>query len=353
MGGVSLCLVTTQSRSLIRIVGVAAAGALALGLAACSGGASGPATPDYKSTYKAPEPVAYAPLTGVALAAGTTVGPALSVKICNVFHCEPQDGLNQADVVFEEIVEGGISRYVGIWNSNVPVTVGPVRSLRPMDADIAAPFGGIIAYSGYGAQETRDLAVDTGLVNITENDPAMYRNDYNVAPYNLMLHAQEAIAANSGLAAPAQQWAYSTSLATSTAVLDGTPASAVQNIFSNQSDNTWTYDGASGRYLRTQWEGPDLDLAGAQLSAANVVVMRVNVDEFVGVPRTRMVDSGELFVLSGGKVVHGTWSKAGTASPIVFKGDNGVTIRLAPGNTWIEMVPLDSYVPGGSVTITE
>ncbi|MBU6264789.1 MAG: DUF3048 domain-containing protein, partial [Actinomycetales bacterium] len=111
---------TTFSRTLSRVVGVAAAGALALGLAACSGGASAPSTPDYKSTYKAPAPVAYAPLTGVALAAGTTVGPALSVKICNVFHCEPQDGLNQADVVFEEIVEGGISRYVGIWNSNVP-----------------------------------------------------------------------------------------------------------------------------------------------------------------------------------------------------------------------------------------
>ncbi len=341
---------TTFSRTLSRVVGVAAASALALGLAACSGGASGPATPDYKSTYKAPAPIAYAPLTGVALAEGTAVGPALSVKICNVFACEPQDGLNQADVVFEEIVEGGITRYVSIWNSNVPVSVGPVRSLRPMDADIAAPFGGIIAYSGYGAQETRDLAVDTGLVNVTENDPAMYRNDYNVAPYNLMLHAQEVIAANAGLAAPAQQWAYAGSLATSTAVLDGTPATSVQSIFSNSSDNTWTYDGA-GRYLRTQWEGPDLDLTGAQLSAANVVIMRVNVDEFVGVPRTRMVDSGELFVLSGGKVVHGTWSKAATAAPIVFKGDNGVTIRLAPGNTWIEMVPLESYVSGGTVNI--
>ncbi|WP_298118750.1 DUF3048 domain-containing protein [uncultured Aurantimicrobium sp.] len=341
---------TTFSRTLSRVVGVAAASALALGLAACSGGASGPATPDYKSTYKAPAAVAYAPLTGVALAEGATVGPALSVKICNVFHCEPQDGLNQADVVFEEIVEGGITRYVGVWNSNVPVSVGPVRSLRPMDADIAAPFGGIIAYSGYGAQETRDLAVDTGLVNVTENDPAMYRNDYNVAPYNLMLHAQEVIAANPGLAAPAQQWAYAGSLATSTAVLDGSPATSVQSIFSNSSDNTWTYDGA-GRYLRTQWEGPDLDLTGAQLSAANIVIMRVNVDEFVGVPRTRMVDSGELFVLSGGKVVHGTWSKAATAAPIVFKGDNGVTIRLAPGNTWIEMVPLESYVSGGTVNI--
>jgi hypothetical protein len=57
-------------------------------------------------------------------------------------------------------------------------------------------------------------------------------------------------------------------------------------------------------------------------------------------------------VLSGGKVVHGTWSKASTAAPIRFTADNGVTIRLAPGNSWIEMVPNESYVPGGSVTIT-
>lgn len=341
---------TTFSRTLSRVVGVAAASALALGLAACSGGASAPSTPDYKSTYKAPEPVSYAPLTGVAMAAGTTVGPALSVKICNVFHCEPQEGLNQADVVFEEIVEGGITRYVGIWNSNVPGTVGPVRSLRPMDADIAAPFGGILAFSGYGNQAVYDLAVDAGLTLLTENSDTMFRNDYNVAPYNLMLSAQSAVGMFPDLAAPAQQWAYSSSLATSTAVLDGTPATSVQSIFSNSSDNTWTYDGA-GRYLRTQWEGPDLDLTGAQLSAANVVIMRVNVDEFVGLPRTRMVDSGELFVLSGGKVVHGTWSKAATAAPIVFKGDNGVTIRLAPGNTWIEMVPLESYVTGGTVNI--
>lgn len=339
------------SRTLTRVLGIASATALALGMAACSGTPSGPSTPDYTSTYKAPALVAYAPLTGEVLTAGAVVGPALSVKICNVFSCEPQEGLNQADVVFEQIVEGGITRYVAIWNSNVPGSVGPVRSLRPMDADIAAPFGGIIAYSGYGAQETRDLAVDTGLVNITENDPGMYRNDYNVAPYNLMLHAQEVIAANSGLAAPAQQWAYSSSLATSTAVLDGAPASSVQSIFSDSSDNSWSFDAASGKYLRTQWQGPDMDYTGAQLSATNVIVMKVNVDEFVGVPRTRMVESGEAWVLSGGKAVHGTWNKSATAAPIQFKGDNGVTIRLAPGNTWIEMVPNESYVAGGSVTI--
>jgi hypothetical protein len=339
------------SRALTRVLGIAGVTALSFAMAACSGTSSGPSTPEYTSTYKAPAAIAYAPLTGVALAEGATVGPALSAKICNVFACEPQEGLNQADVVFEQIVEGGITRYVGIWNSNVPATVGPIRSLRPMDGDIAAPFGGLLAFSGYGNQAVYDLAVAAGLTLITESSDTMFRNDYNVAPYNLMLAAQTALGQFTNLAAPAQQWAYSSNLATSTAVVDGAPASSVQSIFSNSSDNSWSYDAASGKYLRTQWEGPDLDYTGAQLSASNVIIMKVNVDEFVGLPRTRMVDANEVWVISGGKAVHGTWSKSATAAPIQFKGDNGVTIRLAPGNTWIEMVPNESYVAGGSVTI--
>jgi hypothetical protein len=81
--------------------------------------------------------------------------------------------------------------------------------------------------------------------------------------------------------------------------------------------------------------------------------MRVAVEEFAGLPRTVMVGSGEAWVLTGGKYVHGTWSKESTNAPIKFVGDNGVTIRLAPGNTWIALVPVDSYVAGGSVTISE
>ena len=70
------------------------------------------------------------------------------MKIDNHEDARPQVGLNRTDLVFEELVEGGLTRYVAVWHSDVPDAVGPVRSIRPMDPDIVAPLGGIIAYSG-------------------------------------------------------------------------------------------------------------------------------------------------------------------------------------------------------------
>ena len=344
---------TTSSKKLTRIVGIAAAAGLALGLASCAGTPSGPTTPTYKSTYQAPEPTTLSPLTGVTVPAGSVTGPAISVKVCNIYACYPEEGLNQADVVFEQVTEGGITRYVAIYQSTIPETSGPVRSLRPMDADIAGSFGGVLAFSGYGNQAIYDLAVSAGLQPVMENNPAMFRNDYNVAPYNLMVNVPSLAAEFASLPAPAQQWAYSSSVATSTAAVDGAPGSAITTVMSNGSDASWVYDGASGKYLRSQWGGPDVDYAGAQHAATNVIAMRVAVENFAGLPRTVMVGSGEAWVLTGGKYVHGTWSKESTNAPIKFVGDNGVTIRLAPGNTWIALVPVDSYVAGGSVTISE
>lgn len=334
-----------MSRALFAVV----ATGLVAGVAGCS--SSGPfptvsKAPAYVSTYETPAPTSIAPLLGTVVAVDAASGPALSVKICNVAHCAPMIGLNQADVVFEELVEGGITRYVGVWQSNVPEAVGPVRSVRPMDPDIVSSFGGIVAYSGWGPQEVRNMILDTGLVNITENDTTMFRIDTNVSPYNLALHAQQAIAENAGLAAPQQQFAYSSSPELSSAGRDGTPTSSVNIVFSDYSNNSWSYDAASRKYLRSQWGGPDMDQAGAQLSATNVVAIRVEVETFLTLPRTIMVSSGEAWVSTGGKTIHGTWSKDSATSPIRLTDDYGVTIRLAPGNTWVEMPP-----SGGSVTL--
>jgi hypothetical protein len=355
VGGVSLLPVSilpkTRRGRLTLTISVASVLVIAIVVAviAATSGKAAPSGPGYTSTYKTPDPVVIAPLRGTAVPASQVSGPALSVKICNVEHCEPMIGLNQADIVFEEIVEGGISRYVGVWQSEVPDVVGPVRSLRPMDADIAAPFGGIIAYSGYGAEETHQLAVNTGLVNVTENNQnLMFRIEDRVAPYNLALRAKQTIKDNPGNP-PAQQFAYAGGVESSTAGADGAPASNINIVFSGSSDNEWNYDVATGKYLRWQWGGPDKDSDGKQLSSTNVAIMRVDVVQFVGVPRTVMVSSGEAWVATGGKVVHGKWSKAGTADPIRFVTDDGVTIRLAPGNTWIEMVPTGGYAQAGSV----
>ena len=330
--------------------GAVAVIALVVGIAlAMSGGKSGV---PWSSSYQTPAPEVIAPLTGKVTTADKINNPAMSVKICNVEDCEPEIGLNQADIVFEEIVEGGISRYVSVWQSDIPETVGPVRSVRPMDGDIAAPFGGILVYSGYGAEETHQIALQSGLVNVTENNPNMYRlGGGRVAPYNLALHAQQVIKENPG-PAPAQQFAYSSGVETSTAAVDGGPAQNIKIAMSGSSQNQWQYDAASGKFLRWQWGGPDKDADGKQLASTNVAVMRVNVEQFVGVPRTIMIGSGEAYVATGGKVVHGKWTKAGTKDPIVFTDDNGVTIRMAPGNTWIELVPTGGYVVPGSATFS-
>ena len=335
------------SKNVSRALFAIAATGLVLGVAACSSPGASPSgskSANYVSTYETPAPTSIAPLLGTVVAADAATGPALSVKICNVQHCAPMIGLNQADVIFEELVEGGITRYVGVWQSNVPEVVGPVRSVRPMDPDIVSSFGGIVAYSGWGPQEVRNMILDTGLVNVTENDTTMFRLDTNVSPYNLALHAQQVITENAGLAAPQQQFAYSSSPALSSAGRDGTPTSSVNIVFSNYSENSWTYDAASGKYLRSQWGGPDLDQTGAQLAATNVVAMRVVIEDFLTLPKTVMVSNGEAWVSTGGKTIHGTWSKDSATSPIRLTDDYGMTIRLAPGNTWIEMPPSDGSV---------
>lgn len=126
---------------------------VAMLLVACSGGggdgekgaAGGPPAEVTTSTTLAP----FAPLTGLPLTDQARLGrPALVVKIENAPASRPQSGLDAADVVYEEIVEGGITRFLAVFHSADAEPIGPVRSLRPSDPDIIAPFGGLFAYSG-------------------------------------------------------------------------------------------------------------------------------------------------------------------------------------------------------------
>lgn len=342
--------VTTYSRTLSRVVGVFAASAMALGLAACSGGASAPSTPVYKSTYKPPAPTVIAPLTGVTVPAGSATGPSLAVKVCNSYQCSPQISLNDADIVFEELVEGGITRYVAFYQSLVPDVVGPIRSIRPTDPNIVSSFGGIVAYSGGANQGILDMIEATGLVNVTENNPNEYRLTDRYAPYNLVLAAKNVVSENSTLAPPQQQFAYSSSANTSSAFRDGIPTSNIEVTFSYEYDDSWSFDPNSNQYLRSQWGVPDMDANGTQFSANNLIVMLVENSIYSGnVPIANLISTGEAWVSTGGKTIHATWSKSAPTSPIKFTDDYGVTIRLSPGKTWIEMPP-----PGdGAIVLTQ
>lgn len=334
-----------------REIGLAAIVALILTTAGC---AAEPVpmpipTPSYTSSYETPPPSVIAPLTGMVIPAGSAINPSLAAKIDNHIEARPQIGLERTDIVFEELVEGGLTRYVAVWQSDVPDEIGPVRSIRPMDPDIISAFGGIVCYSG-GQQRFVALMQKAPVFNAIHGQAAtedtFYRTKTKKAPHNVIVKASVIVGQHPDLPAPGQQFAFSLDTPSSTAAKDGAPASVLQLAFSKASAPTWTFDSALGKYLRAQLGVADMDSNGAQLSATNVLVIRVGIDTSLGVPKTQLISSGEAWVSSGGATVHATWSKGSPTSPIALVDDQGVTVRLAPGNTWIELVPT-----AGSVTL--
>jgi hypothetical protein len=326
-----------------RLLACAAAACLALVLGGCMGNPMPVPSPWYTSTFVPAPPIVLAPLTGEVLPAGAVPGPSLAAKIDNHVDARPQVGLEHTDLVFEELVEGGLTRYVAVWQSDVPAEIGPIRSIRPMDPDMISPLGGIVAYSG-GQQRFVQAMKATGVYNAIHGQPdtaeVMYRTDAKRAPHNVIVRATQLIALHADLAPPPQQFAFAPDLASSTAVREGAAIARVDLRFAAPSQPFWTFDAATGRYLRGQAGAPDLDGSGAQLGAVNVIVIRVPVGNDGGVPKTELVGSGEAWVSSGGKTASATWTKTDQTGLIRLVDATGTVVRLAPGNSWIELVPL-------------
>jgi hypothetical protein len=308
-----------------------------------------------------PEAIVYpfAPLTGVAYMSeseipDTNALPAVTCKVDNAPAGRPQFNLNKTDIVHVQMVEGGLTRLVATWHSQPVDKVGPVRSVRPMDADIAAAFGGIFCYSG-GVDMFIALLQDTSLYLADENTQqsvkpnSFSRTPERFAPHNMVVDMGLLQSQHEDLAAPQSIFNYA-------AFLDETkdyePASAssgkaTTDLTIEYPDATsyWKGDG-SGNLLRSQDGEPHMDgVSEEQVRAKNVVVLEVQIDSSIRdvrygvIPKTVMVGSGKVWVFVDGKHIEGTWSKATQTSPIELLDSTGAVIKLAPGNTWVELKP--------------
>jgi len=331
-------LTTGRGRGAVLVLAVAG-----LALAGCT-----PATPvadEPTPSATAGAPVELFPLLGTPAPEGAGEHASLAVKIDNHPSARPQYGLERADIVFEELVEGGITRYVAVWHSDLPGAVGPVRSIRPMDPDIVSPFGGIVAYSGGQDRFVRAMQ-DTGVVNAIEGheDAAgvFSRTQERSAPHNVLLDAEELVAEHDELDAPPLQFRYASPPAEPAAVTGGEAATVLEATFSPSSSAGWTYDPREGAYTRAQNGEADIAQSGKPITATNVVAVRVDIDESPGVPRTELQGSGEAWIATGGFVLRGTWVKEGARAPLRLVSSAGSVLPLAPGNTWVELVPNDS-----------
>jgi len=146
--------------------------------------------------------------------------------------------------------------------------------------------------------------------------------------------------------APAEQFDIASAGEEATAVATGTPASVVQVALSDVSRPRWTWRGSAGAWLRSEGRTPAVEADGSRLQAANVVVLRVDVvqTDYVDpagnpVPETVMVGEGEAVVATGGHTLEVRWSKASEDAPVILSSPTGGPVRLAPGNTWVELAP--------------
>lgn len=361
--GASRASVAVARRRRVAVLAVGVA--LSLGLAACSSPSDTPTStvtqgadiqPD-KSAAPTPVVPSAWPLTGVA-ADDVATRPALAVKVENTSAARPQSGLEQADVVWETIVEFQVSRFVAVYHSQVPDVVGPIRSVRPMDPLILAPMHGLLAYSG-GQAGILALVQKSGIQSISHDAgaPGLYRVKERRAPHNVYgdtstLWAQ---ADADHQASPGKQFGFARTAAAASAVAGGTPATALTFNLSTASHPTWTWDAGSGTWLRSERSAAAVAASGARLSAVNVVSITAahpnsgfRAQGGAPVPTYTLVGNGEGFVATGGKTIPVTWSKAADDAPLLLFTADGKPATLAPGNTWVELVPAET----GSATIS-
>ena len=300
------------------------------------------------TTTPPPPPPVLWPLTGV-VATTPVDRPALAVKIENSLDARPQTGLSAADVVWEEVVEGGITRFVAVYHSTLPPQIGPVRSVRPMDPAIAGPLHGLFAFSGgqvpfvdaVGAAGLQVLSQDAGAAGYT-------RIPTRKAPHNVYADpaALAAQADDAHRAAPPVQFDVAAAGQQPTAPTAGTPAAGLQLTLSGVSHPRWTWSAPDGRWLRAEGTTPATEAGGGQLGATNVVVLRVDVVNTTftdpagnPVPETHLAGTGQALVATGGATVAATWTKNAVGDRVVLTGADGAPVLLAAGTTWVELVP--------------
>jgi hypothetical protein len=275
---------------------------------------------------------------------------AVVVKIDNIDDARPQTGLNGADVVYEELVEGGLTRLAAVYQAYYPSVVGPVRSGRLTDIPIVDNLNHpVFAYAGTNglflpqlrAQPITD--VDIG------NHPELFnRVNYAAAPHNLYTDvAQLAAQSPPGSGPPSPLFTYRPA-GQAVAGAGAAPASEVTIGFPAASV-AWYWSASSGQWLRSQNGTADVERSGDRLSAANVIIQFVGyVDDGLAtgeglppapIPKGELVGSGQAWILTDGAIIKGTWQRTSLTGPTTWTDMGGNPIALTPGRTWVELAP--------------
>ncbi len=285
-----------------------------------------------------------APLTGLSDPAGQALTRcALTIKVENTPDALPQWGIDRADVVYEEIVNGGITRLAAIFNSQAPAKVGPVRSVRPTDTSVVWPIGGIFAYSGGAAYAVESIShAPVKLEDETTAGAAMYRDPNRQAPHNLYASAGALFEFKGTPTPPPALFAYRHNTW-------GVGTKVVHRFtveFPSIYPVTWTWNTTTLSWDRTLFGKAIITGTGVRVSPKNVVVMFVNYVNGIGTMASyaNLNGHGKVEVFSDGHMMTGVWSRGPAKSDVIaYHTLTGAVIAMKPGQTWVELI--DNGVP--------
>jgi hypothetical protein len=287
-----------------------------------------------------PEWEGEAALTGRPAGSEVTSRAALAVKIDNAVGGPPHWNLADADLVFEENVEG-VTRFIAVFQTNMPDRIGPVRSARTSDIDILASLNRpILAWSGGNPGVTfavRGAHLYGWFSNLSAQASGCYwRSGTRRAPHNLVLDpvCARQSATHAGPARPVFEH--------STAAPISGRREAQFTVEMEGLDVTWVWDSPSGRYLRRQRGDWHVDADGTQVGAENVVVLHIEYQRSHADPRSPeavTIGTGPAVLHRGGRAITGTWSRADRFAGFTLLADDGTPLTLAPGTAFVELAP--------------
>jgi hypothetical protein len=304
-------------------------------------------------------PAGVNPLTGLKVDDPTLLQRRpIMVRIGNDPGARPQVGLNEADMVYEEIVEWWITRFTAIYLSRDPETIAPIRSARLINLQLAPQYQAALANSG-GSDPVRWELSQLDIVNLDEffvPAPYFYRpNEGWQTRLAFDAKAGRDYLTGEGLDSQIKLRGF---VFDEKLDLNSLPEAAIGDAkdviipYPRQtSEAKWTYDPTSGAYLRFTTGEPFLDFNGDQIHAANVIIYFADhqetdiVEDSNGATSIRIMINGRgaAWLLRDGKILKGNWETQGRETPM-FIFDDGQSMPLKPGNTWVQVVPLDYLI---------
>lgn len=264
-----------------------------------------------------------------------------AVMIENTPPARPQTGLIYADVVYEALVEGGITRFLALFYENTPDKVGPVRSARPYFVDIAKEWNAQYVHVG-GSEAAKSAIKQLGLIDIDalHMSRPFFKDKTRVDPHATYVSLKDAVELNDVVTDKNPHFKFDSNI----------PRGDVKSVevkYNRYFDDLYKYDEGTGHFLRYINGNPHVDReTGKQLYADNIILQYApyKVLDSEGRLYINLISKGKAAYVINGNYIEGTWERTSEGDITHFYDGNGEEIRLMPGKTWINIVPSEKNV---------